>query len=525
MNRKKIVTWAIGLLLTGTSVSGLLGWQSANKRADSLEKQVAEYQKQAEQSAVDRSVSRQMEEIAYQQKEISDEQRVEAEQQTLLAQQMQHQSEVERQNALEAERKAVASEHQAHDAREVAEKQRLNAEHQRIQAEFSKRVADTLSYIALGRTLGSLSSIQTQSGNVDLAALLAYASYLFTNRYGGDVYYPAVFQSLMNASQSKRSWPVYNAPVSSIAMMPKGDDRIVTASTYGTLMTHKYHEGKLSSTTLLNNSQYDFRDIYIAPNADIYAISRSGHLAIISSGSPQVIALPTLPHPEALSELDSENLLIVGNQKMARFNVKTKSVTETRELGFKVTATSRYDNHPILFDDKGRQHLVKSMSDLQASKIPVSGVVTAFASSKNAHLKAYGMSDGTIWLIDEKTNTPTKLIGHLSRVSKLKLIGQRLYSSSYDGSVCLWNTVSDKIEPMPLLSSNAWILNFTFDNTKTSIWMGDQNGNVTGAMLSIPMMVETLSKKIKREFTHEEWNYYIGRNVPMESFMKKGGRP
>jgi hypothetical protein len=36
------------------------------------------------------------------------------------------------------------------------------AEHQRIQAEFSKRVADTLSYVALGRSLGSLSVTQSQ---------------------------------------------------------------------------------------------------------------------------------------------------------------------------------------------------------------------------------------------------------------------------------------------------------------------------------------------------------------------------
>ena len=68
------------------------------------------------------------------------------------------------------------------------------AELQRIQAELSKRVADTLSYRALARSLGSLSSIQTQMGDTELGDKLAYVSYLFSKRYSGDYYYPAVFQ-------------------------------------------------------------------------------------------------------------------------------------------------------------------------------------------------------------------------------------------------------------------------------------------------------------------------------------------
>ena len=44
-------------------------------------------------------------------------------------------------------------------------------------------------------------------------------------------------------------------------------------------------------------------------------------------------------------------------------------------------------------------------------------------------------------------------------------------------------------------------------------------GVVTEALLSVPVMVDVLKKKLKRNLTTEEWNYYIGKNVPYESFI------
>ena len=59
-------------------------------------------------------------------------------------------------------------------------------------------------------------------------------------------------------------------------------------------------------------------------------------------------------------------------------------------------------------------------------------------------------------------------------------------------------------------------MSFTYDRSKQYAWIGDQNGNVTEALLSVPTMVDIVSNKLKRDFTTDEWNYYIGRNVPYE---------
>ena len=79
---------------------------------------------------------------------------------------------------------------------------------------------------------------------------------------------------------------------------------------------------------------------------------------------------------------------------------------------------------------------------------------------------------------------------------------------------------------MPLFTANGWLMYFTQDVSKQHIWTGDQRGNITEALISIPMMAKRVEDRLHRDLTPDEWNYYIGRTVPFESFLqeKKGGK-
>jgi WD40 repeat protein len=179
---------------------------------------------------------------------------------------------------------------------------------------------------------------------------------------------------------------------------------------------------------------------------------------------------------------------------------------------------SRKSGLPLLFDDQGKMHLVSGLEHFDTEDVPVQGQVTAYCESKNTGIEAYGMSDGTIWLC-YKDGKKQKLLGHLSRISKMKLNGRRLFSSSYDGKVNLWITDNDKIEPMTLIETKNWIMHFNFDSTKNTFWMGDAKGGLTAVNISVPIMVESVKKKLTRDLTTEEWNYFIGQSVPYESFL------
>lgn len=515
-------TTVAAIVLTALLGVGCLGvyqlYSNEAQKNKELENQLAELTKEEQRSAVMQQVNAQMEEIANEERRISDEQREAAELQTKVAQQerqnadrQRHEAEQERQNALVAEHKAI-------EASEIAQRARAVAEQQRAEAEQSKRVTDTLSFITLSRSLGNVAMNQLQTGNQDLANLLAYTSYLFTNRYNGDIYNPSVYQALVATSQSKNSWNKHKGVVSSISFYPKDNSRFLTVSTYGEIMEHKTTGDNIKSTTLLNNNEYDFRCVVAANNGDTYVASRHGQVMIFPNTGERMML--TMPKEDILLGITSigEQLLVIGGHTLNIIDTKSYSVVKSRDLPFHVVYFNRYDYSPILFDDQGKMHIVRALDRLESSKVPYKGQVTAFASSKNQGLKTYGMRDGTIYL-ERANGKTTKLVGHRSQVTKIKLNGLRIYSSSYDGKLNLWMADQDKIEPITLFTTNSWIMDFTYDNKKQYIWAVDQKGNLTEAYIAVPMMVAKLKNQLKRNFTRDEWDYYVGKNIPYENIM------
>ncbi len=516
MSGRDYIISAGGLLAVAAAVVAAIGWRHESLRVAELQLQVAELQREESRSAVLRSVSNQMEEIAYQQKRISDEQREEAEQQTRVANELRHRSERERQNAVEAERQAVASEKKAREASVAADRERVIAEQQRTVAEHSKRVADTLSYIALGRSLGSLAATQYAAGNKQTALLLAYASYRYTSRYGGDVYYPAVLQSLMVTSESMHTWTEHSAAVTDVDFLRGKTDQMVSASTYGQLLLHSIDGDRLNSTTLLKDSRYDLRSVYVDAANTIYAMSGTGHIIIYSGGKVQVLDTGISPLVRMVAVAD-DKLLLAGEGSLALLDTKSRRITGRQAIGYSVVCAGRSNGAAMLFDDKGNMHIVRSLYDMTTERTPVQGRITCYARSENAGLEAYGTADGTIYLRNRSGSTRT-LLGHRSRVSKMKFSGSRLYSSSYDGTLNLWLCDREKMEPMPIFNTGTWLTNFTFDNAKKYVWACDYTGQIIKAPVSVQEMVSKVKSRIERDLTVDEWNYYIGKNIPYESF-------
>ena len=516
MKTSSIIKYAIGGLLVCTSVSGIWGWLTTDKLVDEMKQKMTELERQEKRSAVLKSISNQMEEITYQQMKLSDEQRLEAIEQRELAEQ-------ERRNAVLAQQKALASEHKAIDAFEQAQYQRIQADLQRQQAEYSKSVADTLSFLALGRSLGAQATTQFYAGNRELAAMLSDLAYEYTKRYHGDMYYPAIYQAIALSSQSSNNWPKHQGPITDLDFMPNTDDLLVSVSSYGEIMMHQKNGRNLRTMELLKDSKYDFRDVYVNPkNGHFYALSRNSYMAVKAGKKITMIPLETIRHPIKIQQLEkSTDLLIIGEKQLALFDTKTNTVKETRNLDFNVTFTNRFDYKPIIFDDQGRMHIVESINKIITKKTPVKGRVTAFASSKGSGLQAYGMSDGMLYVIDKNGKVRT-LVGHRSRISFIKINFNHVYSSSYDGTVNLWNISGEKIEPMTLVNQGNWILCFTFDPSKEHMWIGDQRGNLSEVLISVPKIIENVKAQVKRNFTPTEWNYYIGENVEYEPIVKTG---
>ena len=373
----------MGVLLLVSVVGAFYMRRSNDERISELETEIDALRKHEKQSEVDRRVSKQMEEIAYGQQTLSEERSKEAIRQSEIAQEMTIRSESERKKAIEARGIAEESAQEARNAYQLAERQRMEAEH-------AKLVADTLNYLSLGRTLGSQSYSIYQTGDKELGNMLAYASYLYTNNYGGDLYTPAVFQALTQSAGGRRIWSVHNGSISRIDISIK-NNQVLTVSSYGEIFAHRFQNGQLRTTRLMNDRNYCFRDVFATKDGKEYAISHTGHLVVFDGKNVnKILYLENIDRPFSIQNVnDSKQLLITGEKSIALLDVATDKVIGTRRLDFSVASVGRRDYKPLLFDNRGRMHLFNGLDDITNEKVPVSGQVTAFASSKNEHLMAY----------------------------------------------------------------------------------------------------------------------------------------
>ena len=505
------------VLLLGLAAGGYYMHHGDGERMKEMERELRELREQEKQSEIVRDVSEQMEEIAYGQQMLSEERSEEAIRQKERAQAATLQAEAERRIAVQAQAAAEISAGEAKASYQMAEQRRLEAEH-------AKLVADTLNYISLGRTLGSQSYAIYRSGDTELGNMLAYASYLYTNDYGGDLYTPAVFQALTQSAGGRRSWSVNDSKITRMAIQPKSGN-LLTVSDDGDVFIHKLQDGQLTAQRQIRpplapptqdgkDGNYCFRDVYAANNGLAYAISYTGHLMIVDKSQTKVIYIESVGKPFSLQPMnDGHQLLIIGENSVALFDLATEKVIAAHRLDFHVVSTGRRDNKPLLFDNRGGMHLVKSIDDISSEKVPVGGQVTAFAYSKSEGLTAYGMADGTIWLTAGNGKT-YKLVEHLSRVTKMEFNGKRLYSSSYDGKLLFWAIdYNSQIKAVTLFQSDSWLMDFISSNDKNYIWTGEKNGTVSQYLVSLPMIAQRLRRNVKRNFTQEEWNYYVGKGI------------
>jgi len=509
------------LLIIGAGLGVYMLYYSEVKRNEELSKKVEELTKEEQRSAVMQHVNAQMEEIANEERRISDEQREEAEEQAAIAHRERQNAEEERRQAEIERQNALLAEHKALELSELAQNQQHIAEQQRSQAELAKRTTDTLSYRTLARSLANSAITHYSSGNKELADMLAYTSVIFIRRYHGDINVKSIYQALAMTSQNKTVWNRHKGIVKNIVFYNQNNNDFISCSTYGEILQHHLDGERLTTETIFKNLNYDFRDIFINQNnKDIYAVSWNSYLLVIDENRKHKALPINIGKTFKLQKLGNQ-FVVIGEQGVALFNPETEKIEKEKTLPFQVVSVGVIDGHPVLFDNQGRQHYMQSFDNLETSKVPIDdGQVTAFAESKNTKTKAYGMMDGSLYYFDAQGKI-TKLRGHRSRISKIKINGQRVFTSSYDGNLNVWITSQAKIEPLTLLSTNGWIINFTYDLKKTNIWTGDQKGNLTKGLISIPVMIERLKNKLKRNMTHEEWDYYVGRNIPYEEIKGK----
>lgn len=477
---------------------------------EKLQSQLNELMEKDSRSTVVKRISKQMEDIAYQQKEISDVQREKAVQQTHIATEMKNHAEEERVNAQKAEARAVAS-------YKVAEEQRSFAEVKQQQAEYSKRVADTLSYLALGRSLASLSVMQYNTRNYDVASLMAYSAWMYTSRYQGDVYNSAIFNSLSLNSGGLVTWNQHKGGITRIVPY-KNDNDFITISKYGEIIKWEKKGNKTSDKLLYSNPTYDFRDIIIDSDNTVLALSRNGNLIV----KPVVGAVKIVPLNGdcfmRIISFSADNFLVISETGLSFYQKKTFKLIRSIPFSQRIYAVGKKNSDYLVFGNKGFTMEITQKGELMALPFTqIKDKITAYVWSSTLQTAAIGTTSGLIYLMNADGKITRRLVGHRSPITQVDFNNNNLFSSSYDCTVKLWNLKEERLEPITIISTSSWIHCFAFLE-RDAIWIGDEGSVLSRIVISPNVMAQEIKTHLTRNFTLEEWNYFIGANIPLEKF-------
>lgn len=475
-------------------------------------RQATEIQKEA---VITRRISTQLEEIAYQQKEISDVQRQEAVNQTIIADQMRDHAELEREKALSAQHAALEAFNQMEEQKKIAELRREEA----IRAQMK---ADTLASIALGRSLGSQASTQYIAGNRDLALLLSYSAWKFTSENNGDVYQPAIFDALLQTGDMSRSIGLHKGAIRDIYLSTdEHGDFLLSAGQFGELFLWRINDDDVAvENILMNNPIYDFRKVVAdVKNKQFIALSYTNKLVIVDSDKNiREVLLPSK---------DVAGLEKAGDNVFIAFNKGSIYVSATDKWEFSlfyrhtenITAFNATDDGFIIGDDKGGVFYLDSASDAVSLLNKTGQSVTSVQSFSQTGAYAVGYKSGLVIIADKQADTYKELIGHISPVTEIRFVNGKLFTSSYDGTVRLWNIANESnIVSSIVYQPLEWIHTFIIDKDGKRIFAGDEKGVLSVIPIFPEQMAGQIRKRLTRNFTHEEWEYYIGELSNYETY-------
>ena len=482
-------------------------------KVDALEAEKETYALKESKSYIVERISNQMEEIAYQQKEISDQRREEAVHQMSIAEKMRVRAEEGENLAKKEQHKAQQYALHLEDARNVAEGERAKAVEQQKLAEAARNEADTLSRISLARSLASSSLIQYQSGNFDISGLLACEAWNLMTLYNGDVFHPILFDALSKNSESTLSRKIHKGGIIRILPVSKETSDYLSVSKYGEISRWKQDGNRLIQQHIFNDSTYSFRDVCLGQQNSIYALDFNGRLVIFKENQSRLdFVLPETKGWMRVCPLNDTVYLLVSTSHIYFFDTIKLQIVNSIEAPQSITAIGKKDTTWLAFGGKGKCWEIKPNATVKELPINVNETISSYAWSTDLHQTAIGTESGNIYLLDAHGSIIEKLVGHRSKVTQLEFGGHNLFSSSYDCSVNIWNLEAAKIEALSLMEGPSWIYCFAL-SSDNSIWIGDESGNVHRILYSPDDMVKLVKRNLKRDFTDDEWTYYLGKDI------------
>jgi WD40 repeat protein len=521
--------------------------------------QKSEADKQFNRAEVQRLQAEKNAEAARQAEKEADEKRVEAEKAREAALAAKEAEAKQRELAEAAERAAIQNaelaKRNAQAARRNAEEARVNAQRAQTNEKIAKEqeliairnAAEALRqrYIAQAKAMAVKSK---ELNDVEQQALIAQQAFKFNSEHEGYVYDNDIYNGLYFALKKQdhaltKSLEAHERGAARALVTRLANNTIYSAGSDGKIIRWNEQGNQWKSEILITQANYQYYSLDVSPDGNWLVASGlntqnelKNYVELFNlnnmSASPKKIdgytyAIENLnftPDNKGFFARDNSGKSIrysdlSKSQEVINSKVKINAIDLSTD-GTKLAGAG--ENGSLYIWDVKNNYAVTEIKDLGPH-------LTAVTFASEGRRIVIGDNTGVVKIFDSQTGMVIRILsGHTSSIEQIRFnhTGSFMATASKDKTVRLWNINRLKEQPIVLSDHSDWVWSvaFTPDDEQLLASVHSSTETVKGIEhtihawpTKIPVMSTILCEKVKRNINKDEWEIFVGDDLPYES--------
>ncbi|KAA0993071.1 WD40 repeat domain-containing protein [Dyadobacter aurulentus] len=521
------------------------------KRAEDQTREAISQKKIAEQQGtfaeLQKTLTEEQKAIAVREQEKAVKESVAAKAARLVAEEQKVQADNARRAAVQSQKETEVQKEYAVSAQKESERQKILAQSAQKEAESSRNDALKQRSKAVARFI-AIQSFQMPAGD-DLAALLALKAYDFNVKNGGERENPDIFNALSKAAGAKATLLGHNDIVRVVAEPRGGNAVFASAGDDGVVNLWNYLVPATRPVAFRNPKQ-TFKSIRAL------AFTHDGKTAFTGSSNGQIVrwdnfaagSTPTrtlIAHDGIILSMrirnadDKPQLISVSSTGQVRIwdiSDKKLDVLKNLNLGAEISCVEFIRGTPYVLFGTGNGKVIRLDIDKPQVK-PVEynfgnirGRLISMTLSPDQKQLYFGTSEGMLYSVRMQRDepVPNSLSGtqgtHTSGITKIAFApdGSRIATACYDWKIRIWSAQDDlsKQQPVVLSDFDYWVMDIRFSNDGKKLLATGADKTVRVWDINSAALFAEVSKKVSRDLTEEEWDQYIGKDIPYEKLSR-----
>ena len=407
----------------------------------------------------------------------------------------------------------------------IAKMEAVRADSARQEAMVSQSNYEKVFYLQTAQAM-ALKSLNIEDD--DLKGAMAFQAFQFHTKWEGRVYDPSIYNGLYSSlaqidGKTYNTVAVNKGSVRSVAF-PNSSAYYFTTGSDGNVVKHNFDNP--TQREIISSSKYRNKIVVVSKD-DKYLVSGgdSTFVNVFNLAEPQQVPKRINVHQSYINDIIflPDNSSIVSSSGDGTLVITDIITGRTKQLNgkgieYKSLAVSSSGTYLLAGAENGKVTLYNLKDDSQKEIAQANGIpVYAVALSPNEQWIAYGNEHGEATLIHRNNQSILrKLIAHTSRVSDIEFSenGILMATSSLNGNIHL--LVVNELDELPVVLSDndSWVWDMDFSPDSQYLLAACEDGEIRVWATNPSIMAENMCRKIKRNMSSDEWETYVGDEIP-----------